>query len=75
MKREALSFETVVGWTSLQNCPFPLGYLNPSCNVLFLGPTRVHTPNWLSCSSVVFAGVVVITNKETVLLDVAAACM
>jgi len=31
----------------------------------FLGPTRVHNPNDISIGSVVFAGLTVVTNRET----------
>ena len=36
----------------LQNCPFPWGSGTPS-NTLFLGPTRVHSPNGISTGSTV----------------------
>jgi len=50
-----------------QNCPFPLGELDPSNNLYtwFLEPTRVLNPNCISIGSAIFAGLTNVTDRQT----------
>jgi len=34
-------------------------------NTCFLGPTRVHDPNGISIGSAVFAGLTIVTDRQT----------
>ena len=35
------------------------------CNTCFLGPTRVHSPNGIEIRSAVFAGLTIVTDRQT----------
>ena len=48
-----------------QKLPLPPGGLGPQANKWFLGPTRVHNPNGISISPVVFAGLTLVSNRQT----------
>jgi len=51
--------------------PFPsklpphMGISGPPSKTWFLGPTRVHAPNSTSINSVVFAGLKIMTDRQT----------
>ena len=50
--------------------PFPrrplcMGVPRTPSNACFLGPTRVHNPNGISISSVVFAGFLIVRDRQT----------
>jgi len=48
-----------------QNCPFTCGDLDPILFPLFFGSTQVHIPNAISIDSAVFAGLTVVTDRQT----------
>jgi len=48
-----------------QNCPFAWGSRPPSNTTWFLGPTWVHNPNNISIGSAVFAGLTIMTDRQT----------
>jgi len=50
---------------SPQNCLFPWGTWTPSNLLWLLGPTTVHNPNGISIGSVVFAGLMIVTDRLT----------
>ena len=47
-----------------QNCPFPLGDLDPYLT-RFLGPIQVLNPNGISIGSAIFAGLTSVTDHTT----------
>jgi len=49
-----------------QNYPFPhRGYLDPQSITRLRGPTGVQNPNGISIGSAVFAGIVIVTDRQT----------
>ena len=50
-----------------QNCPFAWGIWTPS-NTWFFRPTGVHNPNGIFISSAVFAGLTIVTERQTTTL-------
>jgi len=53
------------GPDNTQNCPFPLGDLDPPSNAWFLGPTRITQPNGILIGSSVFARHTNVTKRHT----------
>jgi len=47
-----------------RNCPFAWAIWTPS-NTWFRGPTRVHNPNGISIGSAGFAGLTIVTDRQT----------
>jgi len=50
---------------SLKIAPFHGGILTPLSNTWFLAPTRVLNPNGFSIGSAIFAGLMIITGRQT----------
>jgi len=48
----------------LNIAPFPRGIWTPS-NTWFLGPTPVHNPKGILISSAIFAGITIVTDRQT----------
>ena len=55
-------------WAALshQNCPFLRADLEPHL-IWFAEPTGFHNPNGISTGSVIFAGLMIVTDRQTVL--------
>jgi len=47
-----------------RNCPLPWGCEPPS-NTWFRGPTQIHSPNSISIGSAVFAGLTIVSDRQT----------
>ena len=52
---------------SSQNRPFAWVIWTPPSNTWFLGPTQIHNPNGISIDLAVFAGLTIVTDRQTLL--------
>jgi len=53
------------GGTCPPKLPIPLGKSGPWPNTWFLGPTRVHNPNWMSIGSAILHASQLVSNRHT----------